>query len=443
MAGQGITGFGDLTQDVVDAIEGGGSPLTTKGDLVSYDTEQKRLGVGSDGQILTADSSAALGVKWGSAGTGLDATSIQSVPVDTAPVGALAHLKTFIAYWYSNLLLWSEDISQLNWAVLSGDTKDGTDGIVASTTSGAHGVYQGITFETGNYTFRAVVSAGDKDYFAMYSSGGGDGFNTNYFQLSTCSVISQLSDAVEINDLGGGECEILVQDAIVAGYKTPYVLASANGTSLAFAGDGSTVSIRVKELQVYKGTIAENFPYQKTTTVAISKQQLDWVDKSEITDGTAGCCETADNKLLVIVDGLIKIISLLLDGCMEKVGIADWIVSTCTLTKETGTRTGGTGKQVLRLTYLSTGSGIGYQTGVITSGADYIVKGWARTSGHTGIKASFANQTTFLWEGTPATTDWEYFEVTFTAVSDQVRLYMLTAPAGGYVEWDDVTVEDA
>ena len=43
---------------------GGGSPLTTKGDLYTYSTTDARLGVGTNGQILTADSTAATGIKW-------------------------------------------------------------------------------------------------------------------------------------------------------------------------------------------------------------------------------------------------------------------------------------------------------------------------------------------------------------------------------------------
>jgi hypothetical protein len=40
------------------------SPLTTKGDLLTFSTVNSRLGVGTDGYILTADSSQATGLKW-------------------------------------------------------------------------------------------------------------------------------------------------------------------------------------------------------------------------------------------------------------------------------------------------------------------------------------------------------------------------------------------
>ena len=40
---------------------GGGGNLTTKGDLEVYGSSQTRLGVGADGKVLTANSSATYG----------------------------------------------------------------------------------------------------------------------------------------------------------------------------------------------------------------------------------------------------------------------------------------------------------------------------------------------------------------------------------------------
>lgn len=47
---------------------GSSSPLTTKGDIYTYDTADQRLPVGTDGYILKADSSAATGLAWGTIG---------------------------------------------------------------------------------------------------------------------------------------------------------------------------------------------------------------------------------------------------------------------------------------------------------------------------------------------------------------------------------------
>jgi len=47
-----------------DLIAGASSPLTTKGDLYGFSTVDARIPVGANGQLLQADSTQALGVKW-------------------------------------------------------------------------------------------------------------------------------------------------------------------------------------------------------------------------------------------------------------------------------------------------------------------------------------------------------------------------------------------
>lgn len=49
---------------------GASSPLTTKGDVYTYSTTDARLAVGTNGQVLTADSAEPTGLKWAAAGGG-------------------------------------------------------------------------------------------------------------------------------------------------------------------------------------------------------------------------------------------------------------------------------------------------------------------------------------------------------------------------------------
>lgn len=54
----------DLRVKALEAGGGGGSPLTTKGDIYVYGATNTRLPVGTDGQILSADSTQSTGLKW-------------------------------------------------------------------------------------------------------------------------------------------------------------------------------------------------------------------------------------------------------------------------------------------------------------------------------------------------------------------------------------------
>ena len=62
------------------AVGGGGlsSPLTTKGDIWGYSTTNARVPVGTNGQVLTADSTNANGVVWAAASGGLSLITTQA-----------------------------------------------------------------------------------------------------------------------------------------------------------------------------------------------------------------------------------------------------------------------------------------------------------------------------------------------------------------------------
>ena len=63
---------------------GGGSPLTTKGDLYGFSTVDARIPVGTNGHILTADSTETLGVKWAApAGGGKILQVVSTAKTDT------------------------------------------------------------------------------------------------------------------------------------------------------------------------------------------------------------------------------------------------------------------------------------------------------------------------------------------------------------------------
>jgi len=85
-------------------VDTGASPLTTKGDLYTFSTTNARLGVGTNNQVLTADSAEATGLKWAAAASG-GMTSIASGSLS----GSSLVLST-IAGTYDNLQLVIRDL---------------------------------------------------------------------------------------------------------------------------------------------------------------------------------------------------------------------------------------------------------------------------------------------------------------------------------------------
>ena len=58
---------------------GASTPLTTKGDLFGYDTANARIPIGTNNQVLTADSAQALGLKWATPASGGTWTAFTAV----------------------------------------------------------------------------------------------------------------------------------------------------------------------------------------------------------------------------------------------------------------------------------------------------------------------------------------------------------------------------
>jgi hypothetical protein len=95
-----FTGTGAVTltqvgQNIqISATTGAASPLTTKGDVWGYSTVDARIPIGTDGQVLTADSTQALGLKWSSSST-IGNTTLDSGYTPDACWGTATNVSVF------------------------------------------------------------------------------------------------------------------------------------------------------------------------------------------------------------------------------------------------------------------------------------------------------------------------------------------------------------
>lgn len=129
---------------------------------------------------------------------------------------------------------------------------------------------------------------------------------------------------------------------------------------------------------------------------------------------------------------------LLVDGDMEAATTAAWGLSgSPTLTKEAGTRTGGSGTKVLRVAVTVANEGA-TQT-ILTVGKRYRVTGWARTNGST--TCSFIDSGAGIVLVIPNSATWQFFDEEWVAKGTTVRLR--TSSVGQYSEWDDVSITEA
>ena len=112
------------------AIGGGGlsSPLTTKGDVWGYSTTNARVPVGTNGQILTADSTEATGVKWATPASGSGLTLVNTYTLSAAASQTMDNVFTSTYdnyYMLINVNTTTTDLITLRWRASGADTTTG------------------------------------------------------------------------------------------------------------------------------------------------------------------------------------------------------------------------------------------------------------------------------------------------------------------------------
>jgi hypothetical protein len=139
------------------------SPLTTKGDLLGYDTANNRIPVGADNTVLTADSTSATGVRW----VGAVSASYYLTSNNVVPSGADYQLNGFT----------------LNWDTMS-IFNTGTNTITAPETGYYILVLQGLETDGVNNIFGYQVNGGGTVYF------GANWGNTGFARGAGTAILS-------------------------------------------------------------------------------------------------------------------------------------------------------------------------------------------------------------------------------------------------------------
>jgi hypothetical protein len=154
------------------AVDTGASPLTTKGDLYTYSTTNTRLGVGTNGHVLTADSAETTGLKWAavsaspssaSATVSTTQTTTSSTYTDLATVGPAVTITTgtkalVIVTARANISVVGES-AFFSYAVSGATTISASDtvGAQANFGAGTNGRYSAVsrlsTLTAGSNTF--------------------------------------------------------------------------------------------------------------------------------------------------------------------------------------------------------------------------------------------------------------------------------------------------
>ncbi len=164
------------------------TPLTTKGDLFGFDTADARIPIGTNGYVLTADSTQSLGLKWAAPAGGGKVLQVVAATYSTTQT------TTSGTYADSSLTATITPSSASSKVLVMVDT----NGILGTGSTNARG---GLRLLRGA-TVLSYISTG----LAYFQGGGGSsngGFGASIAYLDTPSTTSATTYKTQVNNNGG------------------------------------------------------------------------------------------------------------------------------------------------------------------------------------------------------------------------------------------------